>query len=372
MKFLLLASDMTYLVRFRGALINAIQTKGLIVHVALPIAANDLAYLHNLEAQGVTVHNIPLKRTGTNPIADLRSLLALLSLIRHLRPDFVLSYSIKPVVYGLVIAWLAGVPKRFALITGLGYVFQEDKPPNLLLTLVEKMYTIALAHVHKVFFQNPDDERLFRRRGILCRETPSLVVNGSGVDLAYFAVAPLPETTPKFLLIARLLGEKGIREYVQAARSIRTVHPSVQFSLVGDLDENPNSITRQELQEWEIEGVIQYIGFMADVRPAIAACSVFVLPSSYREGTPRTILEAMAMGRPIITTDAPGCRETVLPGENGFLIPTKSVSALVDAMQHFIDNPELICRMGDRSRQIAECKYNVHEVNAIMLREMDI
>jgi glycosyltransferase involved in cell wall biosynthesis len=173
----------------------------------------------------------------------------------------------------------------------------------------------------------------------------------------------------RFLLIGRLLGDKGVREYAQAAQAVRRQYPDVQFTLVGMIDSNPNSIAQAELDAWVADGRLTFLGSMADVRPAIAASSVYVLPS-YREGTPRTVLEAMAMGRTIITTDAPGCRETVVDGDNGFLVPVKSVEALVQAMVRFIQDPALAPRMGARSRQIAEAKYDVHQVNAVMLREM--
>jgi glycosyltransferase involved in cell wall biosynthesis len=233
------------------------------------------------------------------------------------------------------------------------------------------MYGFALAKVDKVFFQNRDDEHLLADLGVLSKETPAVVINGSGVDLSYYDVATLPAGQPTFLMICRLLGDKGVREYAAAASILRERQSPVCFRLVGWIDQNPDSIAPSELDEWVQDDDVEYLGYLDDVRPAIANSSVYVLPS-YREGTPRTVLEAMAMGRPIITTDAPGCRETVIDGENGFLVPVKSVDALVEAMQRFIDNPELAIEMGRRSREIAEEKYDVHKVNAVMLREMGI
>src|SRR5690606_16183323 len=186
-----------------------------------------------------------------------------------------------------------------------------------------------------------------------------------------FKYVPLPKGPTVFLLIARLLGDKGVREYVAAAREIHKHHPEVVFRLVGSLDQNPDSVRPDEVESWQEDGTIEYLGRLDDVRPSIEACSVYVLPS-YREGTPRTVLEAMAMGRPIITTDAPGCRETVINGENGFQVPVQSVDALVEAMLKFIEDPTLAPRMGARAREIAEEKYDVHKVNAVMLREMGI
>lgn len=199
---------------------------------------------------------------------------------------------------------------------------------------------------------------------------PSSIVNGSGVDLSDYSLAPLP-SKPCFLLIARLLGDKGVREYAEAAQVVKSVHPEVVFRLVGWIDDNPDAISQRELDQWVDSGLLEFLGKLDDVRPAIADCSVYVLPS-YREGTPRTVLEAMAMGRAVITTDAPGCRETVVDGDNGFLVPVKDVDALADAMMKMIYSAGLVARMGERSRRIAETKYDVHRVNASMLEGMGI
>lgn len=371
MKFLLVASLAESLINFRGPLIAALQTHGLQVHVAAPDLPEASPVRLRLEAEGVVVHEVAMRRTGTNPVADLRTLWGLWRLVRRVRPEYVLGYTIKPVIYGSLAAWLAGVPKRFALITGLGYAFQEEGRRSGLQALVQRLYAIALACVHTVFFQNPDDEALFRERKLLKPNARSYVVNGSGVDVAAFETVPLPAGSACFLLIARLLGDKGVREYAEAARRVRTAHPSARCLLVGWLDTNPNAIAQHELDTWVADGALDFLGRLHDVRPAIARSSVYVLPS-YREGTPRTVLEAMAMGRAIITTDAPGCRETVVHGENGLLVPVKSVDALEQAMLKFVEDEGLAQRMGQRSRHMAEVKYDVHKVNATMLREMGV
>lgn len=371
-RFLLVAGYPDSLLNFRGPLLRALLAQGLEVHVAAPDLPVGNMIRQQLEDLGGQVHEVSLKRTGMNPLADLATVYSLWRLMRQIRPDYVLGYTIKPVIYGSLAAWLAGVPRRFALITGLGYAFQgEAGQRTWLRRVVQGMYRSALGRVNKVFFQNPDDEALFYDLGILgSSDRKTIVVNGSGIDVSRFTVAPLPEN-PRFLLIARLLGDKGIREYVRAAAVVRQQHPEVSFGLVGWIDENPDAIGEDELQRWIEAGDVQFYGRLADVKPAIAQCSVYVLPS-YREGTPRTVLEAMAMGRAIITTDAPGCRETVIDGDNGFLVPVKAVDELAAAMLKFVEQPELITRMGQRSRQIAEEKYDVDKVNAHMLREMGI
>lgn len=371
-RFLMIAGLAESLLHFRGALIAALQERGLEVHVTAPGLASGSAVRAKLEARGLAVHDIPLQRAGRNPLADLRSLWALWLLIRRVQPQYVLAYTIKPVIYGTLAAWGARVPKRFALITGLGYALQGDDDRRALRSLVHRLYGIAVAKAHVVFFQNPDNERLFRQWGLLAARTRSCVVNGSGVELRHFAVQPLPAGGPHFLLIARLLGDKGVREYVQAAQAVRAQHPEVRFAIAGAIDsENPDAIAQEELDAWVTEGSVDYLGWLTDVRSAIAECGVYVLPS-YHEGTPRTVLEAMAVGRAIITTDAPGCRETVVDGDNGFLVPVRSTNALIDAMMRFVRDPRLMQSMGGRSRAIAEDKYDVNKVNAIMLHQMGI
>ena len=370
MHVLILASYGPSLVNFRGPLIRELVARGHKVSVASPGCSVGAQAYKELRSLGVVDYEIPLSRTGTSLLADLTSFLHILRLVLKTHPDVVLTYTIKPVIYGSIAAWLARVDQRFAFVTGLGFNFTGGRSGGVM-QLVRWMYRFALGKVNKVFFQNRDDERLFADLGILSRKTPTVIVNGSGVDLSHFDVAPLPVGKPTFLMICRLLGDKGVREYSRAAHKLHQKREEVCIRLIGWIDENPDSISPAELDEWVKSGNIEFLGYLDDVRPAIAGANVYVLPS-YREGTPRTVLEAMAMGRPVITTDAPGCRETVIEGDNGFLVPVKSVDALAEAMQKFIDDPKLAIRMGKRSREIAEEKYDVHKVNAVMLREMGI
>lgn len=374
MNFLIFASFPNSILSFRGDLLREIKSKGWNVHVVAPGLGESSVFRRELELNGFFVHNLFMHRTSLNPIFDFFSLCRLIFLVLKIRPDVFFAYTIKPVVYGLLIARILGVPKRFGLITGLGYAFSNDGSPGLLRKMLgafaRQLYRLSLSGAEAVFFQNPDDRELFRFQRILKRQAYTCVVNGSGVDIKYFRVAPLPAEV-RFLMIGRFLGAKGVREYVEAARIIRAQRQGVFFDLVGWIDDNPDAIAKDELNDWIACGIINYVGRLDDVRPAIANASVFVLPS-YREGTPRTVLEAMSMGRAVITTDAPGCKETVVSGENGFLIPVASVDDLVGAMIRFLDNPSLAEKMGRKARDLVVWKYDVRKINALMLHEMGI
>lgn len=374
MKFLIIAGAPGSLIRFRGHLISDLIDQGLTVHAASPDLTPDSEIRAMLEQKGVHVHEIYLKRTGMNLVDDVRTLVDLAQLMHRVRPDYVLGYTVKPVIFGTLAGALAGCPQRFALITGLGYAFSEcseNHRQRLVGGIVTHLYRQSLRHAHKVFFQNPDDQTLFRQLGMLNGTTPSVVVNGSGVDIEHYAPRDYPGRVT-FVLISRLLIDKGVREYVEAAYRLKEAFPEASFLLVGGLDSNPRAITLQELDRWVADGVITYLGKLDDVREALATASVFVLPSFYREGIPRTILEALAMGRPVITTDTPGCRETVVDGENGYLVPPRDADRLASAMCKFLENPELAIGMGKRAREAAMKKFDVRLVNAVMLKEMGI
>lgn len=374
MKILIVASYSRSLINFRLQLIEALLASGYKVHVAVPGMHTDKPTVEMLHSKGVVTHNISLFRNGINPFKDTFTLISIFVLALRIRPTHFLGYTIKPVIYGNIAAYLARVPHRFALITGLGYAFQDSVKPNFVKRVVsyisKKLYVVALGNSEKVIFQNPDDRDLFLELGIVKDPIQTAVVNGSGVDCQAFSVSAQPEMI-SFLLIARLLGDKGVREYAQAAKIVKGKHPEATFQLVGWLDPGPDCIGQEELDGWVNDSTIEFFGKLDDVRPAIAACSVYVLPS-YREGTPRTVLEAMAMGRAIITTDAPGCRETVVDGYNGYLVAPKSVESLVVAILRFIEDSTIVGEMGENSRILAVEKYDVHNVNDAMLAVMGI
>lgn len=354
---------------FQGGLIREIVSRGhRVTALSGPATADEVAAI---AALGATLRQYPVVRTSMNPLHDLRTLRALRELFLELQPDVVMAYTIKPVIWGgLALRSLRGV-RFFALITGLGYAFHGRGFARRGLTaLVTTLYRSALARAETVVFHNQDNRDVFVSRRIIEAEK-SRVGRGSGVDLEHFAFRPLPASGSVFLVIARLLGEKGLREYATAAKNVRARHPEATFQILGPADSSPDSIPLEEVQAWHDQGIIQYLGVTYDVRPRIEDCHIYVLPS-YHEGMPRSVLEAMAMGRPILTTDVPGCRETVVPGENGFLVPMADVAALEDRLTWFLGNRDQWARMGLASRRMTEKHFDVHKINAEMITMMGL
>ena len=367
-KIMIVAGLNKSLILFRKELIEQWLKSGCAVIAAAPGREVEEA----LKEMGAGYHTLPLERTGLNPAKDLILLLKLIQLLKKERPEYLYLYTIKPVIYGSLAARVLPSCRVFSMITGLGYAFtRSEDEGKLLRKLLVFLYRMALKRNRKVFFQNPDDERFFVDNGIVDPEK-MVRVNGSGVNTDYFSMTPHKQGVVSFLMIARLLVEKGIVEYIEAARKVKVKYPEIRFMLVGwSFDKNPSAIGQGQVEEWQKEGIIEIYGETDDVRPYIARAGIYVLPS-YREGTPRTVLEAMAMGRAVITTDVPGCRETVLAGRNGFLVPVKDSEALAEAMEKFIENPALIEQMGAESRKIAEEKYDVQKVNRVINREMGL
>ena len=372
-KILFIASFAESLPNFRGHLIQSFTNAGFQVHCAAPELSRHSYVTKQLEEWKCVCHDLPFNRISLNPLPDLVALLVLTYLIFRHRFQIVLGYTIKPIIYGTVVSWLFRVPIRTALVTGLGYSFteQDGKGYSFAQIIAQHLYRIAMFCATQVFFQNNDDLNLFLENSWVHPGKTTLIA-GSGVNLSTFQFEPIKRDSPlHFLMIARFLRDKGLLEYVEAARIVKRRYPSVVFSLAGWLDENPAAILSNDLDTWVSEDTIKLLGKLDDVRPAIVACSAYVLPS-YREGMPRTVLEAMAIGRPIITTDAPGCRDTVAEGENGFLVPIKSSSALAEAMTRFIEHPECLEQMGRKSRELVEQKYDVRQVNETILKILGV
>lgn len=377
-KVLVISALPDSLIRFRYQLIKDIAASGHTVTASgadsdsLSGCMSGADVSGELGKLGVTYRSFPLDRTGTNPLRDLTTLRYLYKLCREVKPDTVFAYTVKPVVYGSIAARLAGVKSIYSMVTGLGYGVSDESAGNpIVVGIVRRLYSLAFSANKTVIFQNPDDCAELKNKGMIAPRTKTAIVNGSGVDLTNFTPTELPTDKPRFLLIARLLRDKGIREYAEAARIVKAKHPEAQFTLVGPLDPHPDAVTRDELDSWVSDGILEWLGPVADVRPSVSASNVFVLPS-YHEGTPRTVLEAMAMGRPIITTDAPGCRQTVIDSDNGFLVAPRDAESLAAAMEKVILQPDMISSMGKRSRQLAEDKYDVRKVNQHMLEIMEL
>jgi glycosyltransferase involved in cell wall biosynthesis len=372
MKIAVVGGFANSLIGFRGDMLRSMVELG---HEVLAMAPeDDPAVAAALKEMGVRYRSVPLRRTGMNPIRDAGTTVALARAFRRFRPDAVFVYAVKPVIYGSLAARLARVPLRVAMITGTGSAFSggETRKRRLVSWLVRRLYWVGLSGVHVVFFQNPDDEGLFRSLGIVGRRRQRILrVGGSGVDLTKFSPSPLPGGPPTFLLIGRVIRDKGVAEYVEAATIVRRTHPDARFQLLGPLDVNPSAISQAELDGWVATGAIEYLGRTPDVRPNLAAAHVCVLPS-YGEGMPRSVLEAMAMGRPAIVTDVPGCRETVVDGRNGYLVPVRDSAALADAMLRMIDQPERLAAMGAESRKLAEERFDVRVVNRTIVEAMGL
>jgi glycosyltransferase involved in cell wall biosynthesis len=352
---LILGSEPQSLINFRKNLIQELLE--LEHRVVVAAASPNEKQRAILEAMGAEVRHAAFLRGGMNPVKDMSTILQLVGLFSSVKPDVVIAYTAKPVIYGAIAGRIARVQNFCAMITGLGYSFIDgpEAKRKFARMVTSFLYKWAFKYCPVILFQNPDDRAYFQKLGLLPRRSTIGLVNGSGVDIDYFALSTLP-ADPVFLMIARLLVDKGIREYVEAARKLRDSFPNVRTQILGGLDSSPNSVTQEELNSW-IEDGIEYLGQVEDVRASIAGANVIVLPS-YREGTPRSVLEGMAMGRAIITTDAPGCRETVVQGENGLLVAPRDSVGLFEAMVKLASDEGLRAKMGAKSRKRAVEKYD--------------
>ena len=373
MKFVLVASTPESIIPFRGKLIRGLCNLGINVHICAPFTNKDSGIIQELrDNYCVDVHTTALGKAGTNMLSDFRYLMRLIEIIKLVKPDMMLCYTMKPVIYGSIAGWLNKVPARFSMITGLGFLFIESQGiVNRGIQFIgTSLLSFSLQKNHKLFFQNTDDKSLFVERNIIGKNKSTCIVNGSGVDLVHYNLRPLP-SQPSFLLIARMIKNKGIREYIEAIRKVKKNYPEVKFSMVGGIEENIDSIDPKEIQSWVLEDLVDYKGALPDVRQEIENCSIYVLPS-YREGTPRSVLEAMSMGRAIITTDVPGCRDTVIHGVTGFLVRPKDSSDLANAMERLIEDEKIRATMGQKSREYAVKKYSDDSVVAEIIAELDI
>jgi glycosyltransferase involved in cell wall biosynthesis len=338
---------------------------------------SDAQSLETMSAMGATCHDVSLVARGINPLQDLKSFLSCRKLMLRIRPDVVMSFAIKPVIYGMLAARSVGIEKRFALISGLGYAFDDSAPVSRVQgaakTIARKLYTLALKGSAAIIFQNADDRDLFKALGVIGPDAKTALVSGSGVNLGHFEAVPPPPSPPvSVLMIARVLKAKGVEDFIHAAETVSETHHGTQFHLVGWSDEGPDAIDAEMFEALSNgTSIVQWHGAQSDVRPFLRDCHIYTLPS-YREGTPRSVLEAMAVGRPSVVTDVPGCRETVVDGESGYMVPVRDPAALADAIGTLVGNSALRERMGEKALERVKTKFDVDVVNADMLRIMGL
>ncbi len=353
---------------FRLDFLNEFLLRSYKVYVLAPDIRDDLKPM--LDNMGVEFIQIRLQRKGLNLLNLIQSVRELIEIFKAKNPDIIFSYTHKAILSGSLAARISGFSNMFSLITGTGHIFDSGTKKQKFIKLIGlNALKIALRFNRLVFFQNPDDKSLFIRKKIV---NPKLVkqVNGSGINLNKFKVSPLP-SAPIFLCMARLIKSKGLIEYAKAAKIVKEHHPNARFLLYGYADDHHDSIDEQEIIDyWFDRYGVEYFGYAKNPIEIIKKSSIFVL-LSYKEGTPRVVLEAMAMGRPIISADTPGCRETVKSGVNGFLVPKYDYLLAAEAMNKLLD-ADLRSHMGAQSRNYCEEKFDVDDVNRKMLSGMEI
>lgn len=332
--------------------------------------------LEKISALGARPVTYQLSRGGLNPFSDLMALRQLVQKLKQIKADIVFSYFAKPVIYGSIAAKWAKVPVVIGMLEGLGYTFTEQPNGQTLKTRIVRnvqllLYRLALPQLDHMIFLNRDDQQdLLEQHHIHVAQ--SHILGGIGLDLSQYPYREAPIEPIRFLFIGRLLKEKGIFEFIDAIRLVKSQYPNAQFTVLGAIDHaNMGALKQHVLDQLIDDKLFDYPGYVTDVQSWISASSVFVLPS-YREGIPRSTQEAMAMGRPVITTDVPGCRETVVDGVNGFLIPKWDAQALAERMCFFIKNPEKVNQMGSESYKIALRSYDVRDVNEKLLGIMGV
>lgn len=359
-RLLFVVNDLPFFLSHRLPLALGALTAGYDVHLATP----DHPRRREVENRGVTFHPILMSRSGMGPWGEYRSFRSLLRLYRDLRPDVVHQVTPKPVIYGSLAARVAGVRSVVNAISGLGHVFvARGWKADLRRTVVLQAYRSAFAHSRcRGIFQNPDDVALFREAGIVT-EGQTLLIPGSGVDLAEFHPTPEPAGRPVVILPSRLLWDKGVGEFVAAARGLRDRGLEHRAVLVGKPDPgNPRAVPEEEVQRWVKEGVVEWWGHREDMPGVFAQSNVVCLPSTYREGVPKVLLEAAAAGRAIITTDVPGCRDVVKHENTGLLIPPRDPLALSAAIERLVEDPILRARLGSRARARAVAEFGIGRV----------
>lgn len=375
MRVVLVGTVSSSIFGFRKLLLQSLVDAGHEVHILttdLTKETQDRAW----KELGVRADKYTLSRTGMNPLLDLRNAWALYRHFKEIKPDYVFSYFAKPVIWGALAARLAGIEHRYGMLEGLGYYFTDDpngksRKKKLVRAAQIALFRLSLPLLKGLVVLNPDDKHdLVEKYRI--RQKNVIVLGGIGLDLEEYAYSEPDVSKLRFIFVGRLLAEKGVKEYLEAAEIVKQLYPQAEFVILGRSDPgNPGSVDEEYLTDLINKGIITYPGSVPNVADWLASSSVFVLPS-YREGVPRSTQEAMAIGRPVITTDVPGCRETIRDGENGFKVPPHNAKAVAEAMEQFIQQPSLILTMGQRSREIAEQKFNADQVNQRLVEFMQL
>ena len=331
----------------------------------------DEKWIPYFEELGVRYRTYPVSRNGLNPISDVKTYRALKRIIAEECPDKVLTNFVKANVYGCIAAHNRGIKDIYVMMGGLGSVFQgDDRKSRLARLFVTAEYRASLKHSKKIFFQNDEDSKLLCDLGTVKSEQV-VRIYGSGVNTEHFKQEPLPEQM-SFVFIGRLVRGKGVLDYLDAARIVKREYPDVRFDLVGPYDTNPSGLKPEDIEPYIEDGTVVYHGEQKDVRPYLKNASCFVLPSYYGEGTPKSALEALATGRPLIVADAVGCREVVEDGVNGFLVPPRDAGEIAHAMVKLIEESGLIKRLGKASRHMAMEVFDVRRVNESILETMGL
>jgi len=359
-KLLFVVNIPNFFLSHRLPIAEAALNEGFDVHVAT-MGGNGV---EKIEQLGFTHHFIPLSRSGRNPLKELIALYAIWSLFRKLHPDLVHLVTIKPVLYGGIAARILNLGGVVSAISGLGFIFIERPriQTRLLRYVVLLFYRFAMGHPNqKVIFQNSADISTLVRSSVVSKDK-TIIIRGSGVDFRDYSVLPEPDGVPVVMMASRLLKDKGVLEFVEAARLLQSLNVKAHFKLVGDTDYgNPESVTAELVQAWQKEGIIEYMGFRSDIPKLFSQANIITLPS-YREGLPKVLIEAASCGRAVVTTDTPGCRDAIEPNLSGLLVPVRDANALAQAINRLLDNVELRHAMGKEGRALAEREFGIEKV----------
>jgi glycosyltransferase involved in cell wall biosynthesis len=358
-KLLFLVNVDWFFLSHRLPIALAALEQGYEVHIATGITDHHT----ELSSYGFTVHPLPISRGKSSLTTEIAAFTAIVQVFKKLKPDVVHTITIKPVLYGGIAAHFTGIQRIVAAISGLGYVFTNTGiQANIRRWFISTIYRFALSHQKlRVIFQNPDDQTILLNATRLSREQTQ-IISGSGIDLIQYNDQPLSKTIPTIVMASRLLSDKGVNEFIEAADILHKKGLDAQFQLAGNIDpDNPASITQATVENWRVKSKVDILGHRGDIAHLFSQAHIVVLPS-YREGFPKVLIEAAACGRAVVTTDVPGCRDAIIPNVTGLLIPPRNAQALADAIEQLLLDPERCAQMGKAGRKLAEEHYSIEQV----------